>query len=62
MTLRKVKAEICETDTSQISAFAFRRRSKRKEEYMSRTDLPEACLSTMPGTGELIVLKRGETG
>ena len=29
---------------------------------MSRTDLPEACLSTMPGTGELIVLKRGETG
>ena len=27
-----------------------------------RTDLPETCLSTMPGTGELIVLKRGETG
>ena len=27
-----------------------------------RTDLPEICLSTMPGTGELIVLKRGETG
>ena len=27
-----------------------------------RTDLPETCLSTMPGTGELIILKRGETG
>ncbi|MBQ9719636.1 MAG: hypothetical protein IJV64_02970 [Oscillospiraceae bacterium] len=27
-----------------------------------RTDLPETCLSTMPGTGELIVLKRGEKG
>lgn len=27
-----------------------------------RTDLPEICLSTMPGTGELIVLKRGKTG
>ena len=27
-----------------------------------RTDLPETCLSTVPGTGELIVLKRGETG
>ena len=27
-----------------------------------RTELPEVCLSTMPGTGELIVLKRGETG
>lgn len=27
-----------------------------------RNDLPENCFATLPGTGELIILKRGETG
>ncbi len=27
-----------------------------------RNDLPETCFATLPGTGELIILKRGETG
>ena len=27
-----------------------------------RSSLPEQCYSTMPGTGEAIILKRGETG
>lgn len=27
-----------------------------------RNDLPENCLATLPGTGELVILKRGETG
>lgn len=27
-----------------------------------RNELPETCLSTLPGTGDLIILKRGETG
>lgn len=27
-----------------------------------RSDLPENCFTTLPGTGELIILKRGETG
>lgn len=27
-----------------------------------RNDLPETCLSTLPGEGKLVVLKRGETG
>ena len=27
-----------------------------------RNDLPENCFATLPGTGELIILKRGKTG
>ena len=27
-----------------------------------RNDLPESCFATLPGTGDLIILKRGETG
>ena len=27
-----------------------------------RNELPETCLATLPGTGDLIVIKRGETG
>jgi len=27
-----------------------------------RNDLPETCFSTLPGMGDLIILKRGETG
>ncbi len=27
-----------------------------------RNDLPETCFATLPGTGDLIILKRGETG
>ena len=27
-----------------------------------RNGLPETCLATLPGTGELIIIKRGETG
>ena len=27
-----------------------------------RNDLPETCLATLPGQGDLIILKRGETG
>ena len=29
---------------------------------MKRRELPETCFSTLPGTGELIILKSGETG
>jgi len=27
-----------------------------------RNDLPETCFATLPGAGDLIILKRGETG
>lgn len=27
-----------------------------------RNELPETCFATLPGTGDLIILKRGETG
>ena len=29
---------------------------------MRRNDLPENCFATLPSTGELVILKRGETG
>ena len=31
-------------------------------EYIKRNELPEACFATLPGMGNLVILKRGETG
>ena len=31
-------------------------------EYIRRNELPEACFATLPGMGNLVILKRGETG
>ena len=31
-------------------------------EIIKRNELPETCFSTLPGMGDLIILKRGETG
>ena len=33
-----------------------------EQERFSRSELPEVCLSTLPSTGEIICIKRGESG
>ena len=49
-------------DLYHIAEFAVRMEQNGHTCIPIRSSLPEQCYSTMPGTGEAIILKRGETG
>lgn len=61
-TVRYVDAYHTEIGTSLFHICEFAERTENKVLIPLRTSLPEMCYSTFPGTGEVVILKRGKSG